>query len=213
MSSSLVSWLIYVGVALGLVAMLVGIGIAWHYRASIGWMAATVAVWTIIAGIFITVYVQQMAGTPQEAAPAPSSEQQTPAVATPAPASAEPDASSLRIFPDGNGNYRVQGLVNGATVQFLVDTGATNVLLTPADARRAGIDPDQLQYRQMFQTPNGQVKGADIVIYQLAVGPIRLVNIPGAVLRTDIDTSLLGVSFLSRLSGYEVENGAMILHR
>jgi aspartyl protease family protein len=211
MSGSLVSWLIYVGVALGLVAMLVGIGIAWHYRASIGWMAATVAVWTIIAGIFITVYIQQMAGTPQEATPPPSSEPQTAAVAT--PASVEPDASSLRIFPDGNGNYRVQGLVNGATVQFLVDTGATAVLLTPADARRAGIDPDQLQYRQMFKTPNGQVKGADIVIYQLAVGPIRLVNIPGAVVRTDTDISLLGVSFLSRLSGYEVENGAMTLHR
>jgi aspartyl protease family protein len=212
MGGSYVNWLIDVLVAAGLVAVVVTVCIAWRHKASIGWMAANLAVWMVIAGIFITVYVYQTGSTAPAAGPPPATDEQ--AAATTAPAAAvEPDSSSLRIFASGDGHYRVDGLVNGASVQFLVDTGASVVLLTPDDARRAGIDPDTLQYRQQIRTPNGLVVGADIVIYQLAVGPIRLVNVAGAVVQKNTSNSLLGISFLSRLSGYEVSDGAMTLHQ
>ena len=212
MGGAYVNWLIDAAVAAGLIAIIVAVGIAWRYRASIGWMTANLAVWVVIAGIFITVYVHQTSSTVPAAGPAPATDEQAAVTAAP-PAAVEPDSSSLRVFASSDGHYRVDGLVNGASVQFLIDTGASIVLLTPDDARRAGIDPDTLQYRRQITTPNGLVQGADIVIYQLAVGPIRLVNVAGAVVRTNTSNSLLGISFLSRLSGYEVSDGAMTLHQ
>jgi aspartyl protease family protein len=213
MGGTFAIWLICVGVAVGLIAMVVAVGFAWRYRASLGWMAATLAVWVVITGIFVIVYLRQLQSVAPEAGSPPASDEQAAATAASSPAAVEPDASSLRIFSSSDGHYRVEGLVNGATVQFLVDTGASVVLLTPEDARHAGIDPDTLQYRQQISTPNGMAQGADIVIYQLAIGPIRLVNVVGAVVRSNASGSLLGVSFLSRLSGYEVSDGAMTLHQ
>jgi len=213
MAGTYVVWLITAGVAVGLVAMAAAVGFAWRYKPSIGWMAATLAVWIVVAGTFAAVYLQQIHGLTPTAGPPAATDEQAAATAAPLPAAVAPDSSSLRIFPGGDGHYRVDGLVNGAMVQFLVDTGASVVLLTPQDARHAGIDPDALQYRQKIDTPNGAVQGAAIVIYQLAVGPIRLVNVAGAVVRTNTTSSLLGISFLSRLSGYEVSDGAMTLHQ
>jgi aspartyl protease family protein len=198
-------------VVMGFVAMVVAIGVAWRHKASIGWMAANVAIWVVIAGIFITVYVYQTGSTPTPVGQ-PSTDEQAAATTGP-PAAVQLDSSSLRLVADSDGHYRVDGLVNGVTVRFLVDTGASTVLLTPDDARHAGIDPDTLKYEQSISTPNGRVVGANIVIYQLAVGPIRLVNVAGAVVRANTRSSLLGISFLSRLSGYEVSDGAMTLHQ
>jgi aspartyl protease family protein len=212
MGGAYVNWLIDAVVAAGLIAIAVAVGIAWRYRASIGWMAANLAVWVVVAGIFVTVYVYQTGSTVPAAGPPPATDEQAAAAAAP-PAAVEPDSSSLRVFASSDGHYRVEGLVNGASVQFLIDTGASIVLLTPDDARRAGIDPDTLQYGRQISTPNRVVQGADIVIYQLAVGPIRLVNVAGAVVRKNTSSSLLGISFLSRLSGYEVSDGAMTLHQ
>src|SRR5579862_4343917 len=144
MGGTFANWLIDGIVVVGVISMIVAIGIAWRHKASIGWMTANVVIWVVITGIFIAVYVYQTGSMAPAAAPT----QEQAVATTTTPTAVELDNSSLRIVASDDGHYRVDGLVNGASVQFLVDTGASVVLLTPDDARRAGIDPDRLQYGQ-----------------------------------------------------------------
>jgi aspartyl protease family protein len=115
-------------------------------------------------------------------------------------------------FPAGpDGHYHIQALVNGGRVTFMVDTGASDIVLTPADARRIGIDPATLEFDQFAETANGTVRGAAVRLDSLAVGPIEMRKIPAAVNGADMSESLLGMAFLNRLHGWRVENGELTL--
>jgi len=115
-------------------------------------------------------------------------------------------------FPAGpDGHYRIQALVNGGRVTFMVDTGATDIVLAPNDARRIGIDPATLEYDQFAETANGTVRGAAIRLDSLSVGPIAMRQIPAAVNGADMSESLLGMEFLNCLHGWRVENGELTL--
>ena len=115
-------------------------------------------------------------------------------------------------FPAGpDGHYRIQALVNGGRVTFMVDTGATDIVLTPNDARRIGIDPTTLQFDQLAETANGTVRGAAVRLDSLAVGPIAMQRVPATVNGADMSESLLGMEFLNRLHGWRVENGVLTL--
>jgi aspartyl protease family protein len=115
-------------------------------------------------------------------------------------------------FPAGpDGHFRIQAMVNGGRVTFMVDTGATDIVLTPSDARRIGIDPATLAFDQLAETANGTVRGAAVRLDSLKVGPIELRKIPAAVNGADMSESLLGMAFLNRLHGWRVENGELTL--
>ena len=101
--------------------------------------------------------------------------------------------------------------MNGGRVTFMVDTGATDVVLAPADARRIGLDPAGLTFDQLASTANGTVTGAAIRLDSLAVGPIEMRDLPATVNGADMSESLLGMEFLNRLSGWRVENGVLTL--
>jgi aspartyl protease family protein len=105
------------------------------------------------------------------------------------------DGQSLRLAISPDGHFRVQGSVGATAVLFLVDTGASNVLLSPADARRMGYNPAGLSYTQ------------------IDLGPIRVSNVTASVFEHETGGSLLGMSFLSRLSGYEVTGNILTLHQ
>lgn len=111
------------------------------------------------------------------------------------------------------GQFHVQALVDGTSVRFLVDTGATLVVLSPADARRIGFDLSRLSFSQRFNTANGTGLGAPVRLREVRAGSITLRDVRASVNRAEMDTSLLGMSFLGRLSGYEVKNGALTLRR
>lgn len=110
-----------------------------------------------------------------------------------------------------DGHFRLTAEVNGQPIRFLVDTGASLVVLTPADATRIGVDADRLQYSFPSRTANGEVATARLRLADLNAGPIRERDIPAAVIREGLPESLLGLSFLNRLSGYEVNRDRMIL--
>jgi aspartyl protease family protein len=115
-------------------------------------------------------------------------------------------------FPAGpDGHFYIQALVNGGRVTFMVDTGASDVVLTPNDARRIGIDPQGLVFDQRAQTANGVVPGAAIRLSSLVVGPIDMGEVPATVNGADMSESLLGMEFLNRLSGWRVEHGVLTL--
>jgi aspartyl protease family protein len=111
-----------------------------------------------------------------------------------------------------DGHFYVEATVEGATVLFLVDTGATMVVLSPADARRIGFDLNSLSYSSTAETANGVVQGAPVKLRNIQLGSLRLTEVAAEVNSADMSQSLLGMSFLSRLSGYDVHNGELTLH-
>ncbi len=110
-----------------------------------------------------------------------------------------------------SGHYQVQAVVDGVALAFRVDTGASDVVLSRADARRLGFDPDALAYTQVYSTANGTVRGAPVTLGEVVVGPIRLTEVAASVNQAPMAGSLLGMSFLGRLSAYEVSNGSLTL--
>lgn len=121
------------------------------------------------------------------------------------------DDGTLSFDAGPDGHFRVQALVNGGRVTFMVDTGASDVVLAPDDARRIGIDPATLVFDRFAETANGTVSGAAIRLDSLVVGSIEMNRLPATVNGADMSESLLGMEFLSRLRGWRVENGVLTL--
>lgn len=111
------------------------------------------------------------------------------------------------------GHFRVDAVVDGVSLHMLVDTGATLVTLSPQDAQRLGIDLGRLVFSQSFQTANGDGLGAPVRLREIRIGPIVLRDVRASVNRAPMDASLLGQSFLNRLSGYAVSDGTMTLRQ
>lgn len=209
------SGLLYIAVASALAGCLLLFLFARGSGRSLGWALRSLATW-IGAGILVAAFVTQrgdFARWMASAVPVDSSHQLVVnAPPQPAPAS-QPDFESVRFPADRDGHFRVDAMVNGVPVRFLVDTGASIVVLNPADAQHIGLDLNSLAYTDSADTANGKVAAAPIVIQEILIGPIRLTDVAGAVDRQNTMTSLLGMSFLSRLQGYEVSSGELTLRR
>ena len=117
----------------------------------------------------------------------------------------------LRAREDGH--FVVQALVDGVPIRFLVDTGASDVVLSPWDAERLGLDPSRLNYSRIYRTANGTVRGAPVVLGRVSAGPISLRDVRASVNQAPLSNSLLGMSFLGRLSGYSVDGDKLTLRR
>ncbi len=124
----------------------------------------------------------------------------------------------VAVAKSRNGHFMARAQVTGpeldsATVVFLVDTGATNVALTPGDARRIGVDPQLLRFDQIINTANGTNKAASVRLPRITIGDVEVRNIRASVVAGGLDVSLLGHSFLDGLSGYEVKDDHLILRQ
>jgi len=100
-----------------------------------------------------------------------------------------------------------------ARVRFLVDTGASDVALTRDDAKRLGLDLDRLRFDVPYSTANGTSMGARVRLNRIVIGDIAVDNVSGSVVSGQLEQSLLGMSFLRRLSGFEIRGEEMILRR
>lgn len=111
-----------------------------------------------------------------------------------------------------SGHFEVRAEVNGTPVTVMVDTGATGTVLTAADARRAGYDPDTLSFDVPIMTANGQARAARIVAEELRVGDIVRTRLPLLVVpEGQLDRSLLGMNFIGTLSGFDMRGERLIL--
>lgn len=162
-------------------------------------------------GLGATVYgdrIARLAGddTPKLAtASAPST--------APAQASARPAGRpTLTVAADYRGHYVVHPSVDNFRIKMLVDTGASVVALTAADARALGIQLSPSDYKMTLNTANGAVKGARVNLREVRLGDILVRNVEAVVLPAGaLSMSLLGTSFLGKLQGYEVQTGRMVL--
>ncbi|NQV45005.1 MAG: TIGR02281 family clan AA aspartic protease [Rhodospirillales bacterium] len=123
---------------------------------------------------------------------------------------------AMRFPVSSGGHFVVEAVITTDAAQnpvrMLVDTGASDVVLSPADARRLGFDPDTLDFSKVYRTANGTVYGAPVRLRSLTIGSIRIDNVRASVNGAEMSRSLLGMSFLERLSGYEVTAGSLILY-
>jgi len=110
-----------------------------------------------------------------------------------------------------SGHFKVAVQVNGAEVPFIVDTGASKVILTRRDAEKIGIDPAWLNYSERYWTANGQVRAAPVELDEMRLGDIEIRGVAASVNEADMPVSLLGMTFLDRLDGYEVKGERLIL--
>ena len=115
------------------------------------------------------------------------------------------------IAKAADGHYWAQGQVDGHAVRFLVDTGATAVALTQDDAKRLGFDPAHLDYSYSVITADGKARAAPIKLASIAVAGARVDDVQAYVIERGLETSLLGMTYLGRLSRFEATQNAMIL--
>ena len=120
---------------------------------------------------------------------------------------------SIEVPRSADGHYYLPVQVNGEPITFLVDTGASQIVLSDKDARRAGIDPNQLNFFGRALTANGEVRTAPVRLDTLTVGPITDQNVSAWINEGDLHKSLLGMDYLHRFSNIQFTDGRMILSR
>lgn len=114
---------------------------------------------------------------------------------------AQPSSSgpaSVVLTADARGHFLPTGSINGTTVRFLVDTGASMISIGANDARRIGIDPGKGE-RGITNTANGQAVVSRVKLNTVRVGDIVLHNVDALVHQNDLPVTLLGMSFLNRM--------------
>lgn len=126
---------------------------------------------------------------------------------------AEPRRSGTVELASGrNGHFFSTVEVNGREVEVLVDTGASMVALTYEDAERAGVFLKSSDFTHGVSTANGMARVAPVTLDRISIGEITVRNVKAAVSeRGRLQTSLLGMSFLGRLSRVDIKPGRLML--
>lgn len=120
----------------------------------------------------------------------------------------------VRIPADGRGHYQSNIEVNGRTLSAVVDTGATLVILRYEDARTLGVVFPGDKFDVGVRTANGTGRARRVELRSVRVGPISINQVEALVMEQGaLNTNLLGMSFLKRLSRFEVQRGTLVLER
>ncbi len=123
------------------------------------------------------------------------------------------DGQSLIVPRSYDGHYYLTLDVSGTPVNFLVDTGATQMVLTLRDAERIGIEPETLVFLGRAQTANGEVRTAAVRLDSVAVGGFSDQNVRAWVNEGDLNSSLLGMGYLQLWSSVEIRQNELVLTR
>jgi aspartyl protease family protein len=119
----------------------------------------------------------------------------------------------MRFSAEDGHQFFVNADVNGVTIHFLVDTGASGIALNQRDAKRLGLDASDLKFTQQFSTANGMTRGAPVILDRLQIGPFEATQVSASVNEGDLADSLLGMSFLSTLGRIEIKGDTLTIER
>jgi aspartyl protease family protein len=182
---------------LSILGLLVASGMVYHYRNRLGAALQHAAIWGLIfAGMTLVYGFKDQLLTqlnPDRAQTGTSG------------------ALELRRATDGHFYARVE--VNGADIRFVVDTGASALVLSRQDAERAGIAVDQLEFVIPTMTANGRVYGAPVRLDQVAFGGYVDRDFRAMVNGGDSGESLLGMDYLGRFRSLRIEGDTLYLDR
>ena len=112
-----------------------------------------------------------------------------------------------------DGHYYLSARVNGAVIDFVVDTGATDIVLTRDDAERAGIPLGSLAFTGQARTANGVVRTAPVRLNEVRMGDLADQDVRAVVNDGEMEQSLLGMSYLNRFSRIEISGDRLVLER
>jgi aspartyl protease family protein len=175
------------------------------YRGKFGRALRDAALWLLIMGVLIVGYAMR--------SDLSHISQRVFASLVPGYGVSSDDGKTLEFVAGPDGHFFVSGTVDGASITFVADTGATTVLLSYEDALRAGINVKRLNFSAPVQTANGLAMAAPYKIRLLTTGEISRSNVPALIAQPGLtQTSLLGMSFLGRLTSFEVRGDRLILH-
>lgn len=182
---------------LSLLGAVVALGLFYHYRNRLGAAMQHAAIWGLI---FIAAVAAYGFKDHIKSALFPDAAQHV-----------DPNTVSLRRANDGH--FYARAKVNGTEVRFLVDTGATNLVLSQRDARRVGIDMDNLKFILPTYTANGRIYGAGVVLDRVEIGRFKDENVRAIVNGGGMRDSLLGMTYLELYQGFRVDGDTLYLSR
>ena len=182
---------------LGLLAMVIGSYVVVASRRNIGRSLRHAALWVLIfLGVIVAYGLwQDIRGTviPRQSVFA--------------------DQGRIEVPMARDGHYYMTIGVNGVPVEFVVDTGASEIVLSHEDAARAGVEVDSLNYLGTANTANGQVRTAQVRLKEVDLGGIVDRNVTALVNSGDMFGSLLGMAYLNRFAEVSFGGGRMVLTR
>ena len=189
------------------IAGLLSVGLLSGRRGNMSQILSYIAVWLVIILALVAAYLYRhdlqgvaarlsaglMPGSAEEVAPTSGS-------------------NEVIIHRGMSGHYQAPVDVNGQSTSMLVDTGASTVVLSFDDARRIGLEPQNLAYTISVQTANGRAVAAPVRIEEISIGPIVRRNVRAMVTEDGrLEQSLLGMSFLSTLSSLQIQTDQLRL--
>lgn len=179
----------------------VGSAVAASYRGRAATAVRHAFDWMLIFLLAIAAYTYR--AELQTLANRVAAELTVPLLQAPEPVAVE-GGRAARILRQWSGHFVARTIVNGRTIEMLIDTGASTVVLRTEDASRAGLDITRLNYTVPVQTANGRSYAAPVHLNSVSVGAVSLKRVEALVAKPgSLQTSLLGMSFLSRLRSYE----------
>jgi aspartyl protease family protein len=182
---------------LALLGMALAGGVFYNYRARLGTAVQHAAIWLLIFLGVIIAYGFKDQLTSQLY-----------------PGSARPvDDSTIALRRAGDGHFYAWVRINGSEIRFMVDTGASNLVLSQQDARRVGLAMDSLNYILPTSTANGTVYGAGVVLDRVELGGFVDADMRAVVNGGRMNISLLGLDYLDRFRSFSVEGDRLLLSR
>lgn len=118
-------------------------------------------------------------------------------------AAVDASGTDAQVVKGADGHYWAEANIDGKAVRVLVDTGASVVALTRADALRLGVDPEPEAFTGKVRTASGVVRAAPVQLKTISVAGARVDRVEALVVEQGLEYSLLGMSYLGRLSAFE----------
>jgi aspartyl protease family protein len=119
---------------------------------------------------------------------------------------------AVEVPRSADGHYYLTLMINGTGVGFMVDTGASGLVLAAKDAERLGIDPASLEFRGQANTANGVIRTARVTLPLVELGPFRNADFGAFVTEGNLDQSLLGMDYLGQFR-MEFDGGKLVLRQ
>ena len=177
--------------------MLLAFWIAYRYRRRLGQATQHAAIWVLI---FIGVVLAFGFSEPLKQSLFPEAAQPV-------------NDSTVALDRARDGHFYATLDVNGRDIRFMIDTGASSIVLALQDAEQAGIDTNALSFHIPTQTANGLVFSAPVRIGSMRLAGFTDFDVPATVNRGPLDLSLLGMDYLDRFSSFRVEADRFYLTR
>ena len=121
------------------------------------------------------------------------------------------DLGEIEINAAQDGHFYLDTKINGVAITFMIDTGASDIVIGVDEAKKIGINPKNLNFIKRYQTANGISLGASVILKELEFGDLQFLNVEASVNNANMGTSLMGMSFLRRFKKYEFYRDKLVL--